>query len=69
MPKKKTVVLDKTAQGLIKEKRQSDRLFFMALNRRKKAVEALETYVKSTLPPEPVIQTDLFGYAKTEFPF
>jgi hypothetical protein len=68
---KKKVVLDKTAQDLVKEKRKADQLFFMALHRRKRAKEALEIYLKSTLPPkvEPVIQTDLFGYVQSEFPF
>jgi hypothetical protein len=66
---KKSVVLDKTAQELIEDKRKADRLFFMALNRRKQAKEALGAYLKSTLPPKPAIQTDLFEYVKSEFPF
>lgn len=57
---KKSVVLDKKAQTLIDEKKKADRLFFMAINRRKQAQAALDEYLKSRLPPAAQIQTNLF---------
>jgi hypothetical protein len=60
MAKKKVLSLDKKAQALIDDKKKADRLFFMAITRRKQAQAALDEYLKSRLPPAVQIQTNLF---------
>lgn len=71
MPKRKSLVLDKEEQNLIDELKRANKLFFMALARRKRAKEALKLHQQSRLKPEPVLQLDLFGYAKSAsgYPF
>ena len=61
MKKNKSKTIDKEEQNLIDELKRANKLFFMALARRKRAKEALRLHQQEKAPPVPAIQTDLFG--------
>jgi hypothetical protein len=47
-------------KDLLNEKRLADKLFYMALTRRNRAIQALELYYKAHPNEVPVRQLDLF---------